>query len=121
MLLPALLALTVVPAGWAKRGPTYLEQVTVVAAFNFPGYAFATKCIKVEISTVDPRYAGAGPSSSAACRKAGTVPDTYAVLARPSRTSLHWKTLFDGNGDPRCGSVPKAVLVDLFHGSTCAG
>ena len=39
VVLLAALALAVAPAGLAKRAPTYLERVTVVAAFNIPGWS----------------------------------------------------------------------------------
>jgi hypothetical protein len=41
----------------AVRAPTYLEKVTIMDAFNTPDRAFASRCVRVIISTVDPRYA----------------------------------------------------------------
>jgi hypothetical protein len=119
VLLVAAFALMLTPAALAKRAPTYLERATAVSAFNVPGYAFATKCIAVQISTANPRFAEVGPSPTA-CRKPGTAPDSYAILVRSSPEALHWRAVFRGNGTPACSAVPENVLVDLLGESECA-
>jgi hypothetical protein len=119
-LLAAAAALASASPAAAKRAPTYLEKMTVVAAFNTPRFAYDDACLSVTISTADPRYAEAGPSDNKACRKAKAVPDWYELFRRSSPASLHWTHIFSGNGTPSCKTVPPRVMVDLVDYGGCS-
>jgi hypothetical protein len=105
----------------AARSPTYLERVTIMDVYNVPGRSFASKCVRILVSTADPRYAKlTGPSKPIpACVQAGEVGDGYVVFRRPSRRSLHWRDLVEASDPPCHFRIPAAVLRDLFPTFTC--
>lgn len=103
----------------ASRGPTYLERVTMMDAFNVPGRSFSSRCVRIVVSTVDPRYAMVtSPRRPVqACVDAGEVGDGYALFRRPTRKSLKWRNIGEGSETP-C-FLPAAVRRDLFPSSSC--
>jgi len=105
----------------AARAPTYLEKVTIMDAFNIPGRSFSSRCVRIVVSTVDPRYAYATSPMHPprACTQAGQVGDGLAVLRRSSRTSLRWRDIFEGEGVPCI--VPPNVRRDFFRTTKCGG
>lgn len=119
----SLAVLAVAPAASATRGPTYLERVTIMDAFNIPGRSFSSKCVKILVSTADPRYAMlTGPSPTpAACQRAGEVGNGYVVFARVSKTALRWRIVTESSwADPAPCSLSRAARVDLFRSAKCA-
>src|SRR4029453_955781 len=102
------------------RAPTYLEKVTIMDAFNTPGRAFPSRCVRIVVSTVNPRF----PLLTSpirpphACVQAGAVGDGFVFFRRTSRTALHWRDIFEGSDTPPC-SVPVAVRRDLLHSASC--
>jgi hypothetical protein len=74
----------------AARAPTYIEKVTIVDAFNKPGRSFASKCVRIVVSTAYPRYAKVVSPARypAACLKSGEAGDGFALPARPLSRSL---------------------------------
>ena len=105
----------------AARAPTYLEKVTIMDAFNIPGRSFSSRCIRIVVSTADARYAyvtsPAHPSK--ACTQTGQVGDGLAVFRRSSRSSLHWRDVFEGEGVPCI--LPPSVRRDFFRTTRCGG
>jgi hypothetical protein len=105
----------------AARAPPYLEKVTIMDAFNIPGRSFSSRCVRIVVSTVDPRYAyvtsPAHPPK--ACTQAGQVGDGLAVFRRASRTSLQWRDVFEGEGVPCI--LPQNVRRDFFKATRCGG
>lgn len=116
------LVVTVAGAGGAARAPTYLERATVMDAFNKPGRALSSTCVRIVVSTVDPRYAivAMPVRPKPVCVRAGEVGDGYALFRRATRTSFRWKSLGRGSDPPclRFPSLPRAVVRDLF-GTSC--
>jgi hypothetical protein len=104
----------------AARPPTYLERVTIMEAFNFPGRSFASKCVRIRVSSVDPRYAMiTGPIRVPRdCSQAGEVGDGYALLRRTTPKGLRWRRLTQGSDMPPCG-IPARVRADLFGTADC--
>jgi hypothetical protein len=104
----------------AARAPTYLEKVTIMDAFNQPGRAFPSRCVRVVVSTVDPRYAllTSPVRRPRACVQAGAVGDGFVFFRRAKRTALRWRDIFEGSDTPPC-SVPAAVRRDLLQSSAC--
>lgn len=124
-LFTALIVLAVVAAqglsaAWAARAPTYLEQVTIMDAFNTPGRSFASKCVRIRVSTVDSRYAilGSPLRIPAACRAAGQVGDGFVLFVRSTPAALRWRDIFEGSESPPC-KVPRTVLRDLLGSASC--
>jgi len=105
----------------AARAPTYLEKATIMDAFNIPGRSFSSRCVRIVVSTVDPRYAYVTSPARPlkACTQAGQVGDGLAVFRRPSRTSLHWRDVFEGEGVPCV--LPPNVRRDFFKTTKCGG
>lgn len=105
----------------SARAPTYLERVTIMDAFNKPGRSFAARCVRIVVSTVDPRYAKlVSPLRPVrACVQAGEVGDGYVLFRRPTRRSLHWRDLVEGSESPPCGRLPAPVMRDLFPSTNC--
>ena len=129
LLVPAAVAATallvpVTPAGAAgsARAPTYLERATLMDAFNKPGRAVSSTCVRIVVSTVDPRYAivTMPVRPKPVCVRAGEVGDGYALFRRANRRSLRWRSLGRGSDPPclRFPSLPRAVVRDLF-GTSC--
>jgi len=104
----------------ASRAPTYLERVTIMDAFNVPGRSWASKCVLIEVSTADARYAlVSSPSKpAAACVRAGQVGNGFVLLLRSTATSLRWRNIFEGSFSPPC-SLPQAVRRDLLGSTRC--
>jgi hypothetical protein len=115
----AALAVQATPAS-AARAPTYVEKTTIMDAFNMPERAFASKCVRIIVSTVDPRYAmlTSPRRIPADCRKAGQVGDGFVVFRRATRSALRWRIVSEGS-EPPC-SVPRKVRLDLFRGAFCS-
>lgn len=117
------LALTcAVDTALAARAPTYIEKVTIMDAFNKPGRSVASKCVRIFVSTADPRYAKLTSPARypAACLKSGETGDGYVIFRRTTRRSLHWRNIVEAS-DPPCLTplkLPTGVLHDLFPG-TC--
>lgn len=103
----------------ARRAPTYTERVTIMDAFNIPGRSFASKCVRILVSTVNPRYAMlTGPGRIPGdCRRAGQVGDGFVFFRRSTLTALRWRNISEGSEAP-C-SVPRAVRIDLFGSAVC--
>lgn len=108
------------PRAEAKRAPTYIERVTIMDAFNIPGRSFASKCVRILVSTVNPRYAMlTGPVQIPAdCRQAGQVGDGFVFFRRPTPTALRWRNISEGSEAPCV--VPRSVRIDLFGSSACS-
>ena len=108
----------------AARAPTYIEKVTIMDAFNKPGRSFASRCVRIVVSTADPRYAKVVSPARypAACVKSGETGDGYVLFRRATRRSLHWKDILEAS-DPPClvtgFRLPAAVLRDLFPRVSC--
>jgi len=105
----------------AARSPTYLEKATIMDAFNIPGRSFSSRCVRIVVSTVDPRwaYVTSPAHPSKACTQAGQVGDGLAVFRRSSRTSLRWRDAFEGEGVPCV--LPANVRRDFFKTTKCGG
>jgi hypothetical protein len=105
----------------AARSPTYLEKVTIMDAFNIPGRSFSSKCVRIVVSSVDPRwaYVTSPAHPPKACTQAGQVGDGLAVYKRSSRMSLHWRDVFEGEGRPCV--LPANVRRDFFETTKCGG
>jgi len=103
----------------AARQPTYLERATIMDTFNTPGRSFSSRCLRIVVSTVNPRYATAtSPLRPVkACVKAGEVGDGYVLFRRENNSSLHWRNVGEGN-DPPC-VLPAPVRHDLFPAAVC--
>jgi hypothetical protein len=87
-----------VGAAEAARAPTYLEKVTIMDAFNVPGRSLTSRCVRIVVSTVDPRYAylTSPIHTPKACSQAGEVGDGVVVFRRPRPAALHWRDIFEG-------------------------
>jgi hypothetical protein len=109
-----------VSSAQAARAPTYVEKATIMDAFNVPGRAFPSACVRIVVSTVDPRYAMLTSPRviPKACSKAGAVGDGYVVFRRATPTALRWKDIFEGSSGAPC-SLPAAVRKDLLGSSSC--
>jgi hypothetical protein len=114
-----LLAWAVEPAV-ASRAPTYLERVTIMDTFNIPGRSFSSKCVRIVVSTVDPRYAmlTTPARQPRACVRGGEVGNGFVLFRRSSRTSLRWRNIREGNAVP-C-FLRRAVRRDLFGTTFCS-
>jgi hypothetical protein len=104
----------------AARAPTYLERATIMDTFNIPGRSFSSRCVKILVSNVNPRYAMlASPARpSRACRDAGQVGDGFVFFLRATKTALRWRNIGEGSDVP-C-SIPQNVRVDLLRTRACA-
>jgi hypothetical protein len=103
----------------AARSPTYTELVTIMDAFNEPGRSWASRCAKIVVSTVDPRYARLTIRRPLvrACVRAGEVGDGYVVYRRADPRALRWRELYEASDPPRFikpRPMPHAVCADLF-------
>ncbi|HSR92278.1 MAG TPA: hypothetical protein VLK88_13305, partial [Gemmatimonadales bacterium] len=94
-----LLAVVGVSPGLAARAPTYLEKVTIMDAFSMPGRAFPSRCVRIVVSTVDPRYAllSSPIHRPQACVQAGAVGDGFVLFRRTGKAALHWRDIFEGS------------------------
>lgn len=103
----------------ARRAPTYIERVTIMDAFNIPGRSFASKCVRILVSTANPRYAMlTGPVRIPGdCRRTGQVGDGFVFFRRSTPTALRWRNISEGSEAP-C-SVPRGVRIDLFGSAAC--
>ena len=118
--LVSLVVLSAVPASaMAARGPTYLEKVTIMDAFNIPGRSFSSKCVRIVVSTVDPRWAivTSPIHTPKACVQAGEEGNGWSLYHRANPSALHWAHVDDGDGDP-C-QLPAAPRRDIFKTTTC--
>jgi hypothetical protein len=120
-----MLVMTVAGGVWAQqasaqRAPTYLERVTIMDAFNQPGRSFASRCVRVIVSSADPRYAMVTSPIRypKICLQNGETGDGYALFRRASRSSLVWRNIGEGSDFP-CGLLPPTPLRDLFPTATC--
>jgi hypothetical protein len=119
-----MLAMTVVVANAQsasdRRAPTYLERVTIMDAFNQPGRSFASRCVRVIVSSADPRYAMVTSPNQypKICLQTGETGDGYALFRRGTRSSLVWRNIGEGSDFP-CGHLPPPVLRDLFPTAAC--
>jgi hypothetical protein len=111
----------IVAGAQAARTPTYIEKVTIMDAFNIPSRAFSSRCVKITVSTVDPRYAllTSPRRPPKACVSAGQVGDGYVLFRRASATGLQWRDIFEGSDFPPC-SLPVPVRRDLLGSAKCA-
>lgn len=113
--LAALVGLAWVASSAAAGRPTYVEKATIMDAFNVPGRSFPSECVRIRVSTVNPRYAILTPPRHYphACVKAGDVGDGFVFFKRKSRHALHWRDLVEGSG--YCpAKIPRAVGRDLL-------
>jgi hypothetical protein len=108
------------PAG-ASRPPTYLEKISIMDAFNVPGRAFASSCVRIVVSTVDPRWAivTSPIRPPKACVSSGEEGNGFALYRRATAGAIHWTHIVDGDTVP-C-QPPPAVRRDLFKTVTCRG
>lgn len=107
-------ALCTEPADAARR-PTYIEKVTIMDAFNVPGRSFASRCVTIRVSTVNPRYSILRPRRNPprACVKAQEVGDGFVFFKRRTTRAHHWRDVLEGSGFcPK--SIPRRVRVDLL-------
>jgi hypothetical protein len=104
----------------AKRSPTYIERVTIMDTFNVPGRSFASKCVRILVSTANPRYAmlTSPVRIPADCRRAGQVGDGFVIFARATSAAVRWRNVSEGSGEPPC-KVPRNVRIDLFGSGAC--
>lgn len=116
------LGLTAIAAGLAAsaapaaRAPSYLEKVTIMDAFNIPGRSWPSRCVEIRVSTADPRYAlvTSPAKPPRACVRHNDAGNGFAILKRATRTILHWRDIYEGEGrDRQFCSVPAAVRRDL--------
>lgn len=119
VLLAILSATAVTSNAEAKRAPTYVERATIMDAFNIPGRSFSSRCVRILISTVNPRYAmlTAPVRIPGACRQAGQVGDGFVFFRRSSPTALRWRNIAEGSEAPCV--VPRSVRVDLLGSALC--
>src|SRR5262245_34517413 len=91
-----------VGASEAARAPTYIEKIAIMDAFNIPGRAFASKCVKIVVSTVNPRYAylTSPTHPPSVCVQAGQQGNGVVVFHRSSPAAVHWRRVFEGEGVP---------------------
>ena len=119
-LLLALIAMLIAasPAA-ARRSPTYLEKISIMDAFNIPGRAWSSRCVRILVSTVDPRWAYVTTPIHIpkACRDTGEEGNGWSLYHRGVAGSIHWTHVVDGDGVP-C-QPPAAVRRDLFGTSQC--
>jgi hypothetical protein len=118
--LALLLALGMTSVAEARRAPTYIERVTIMDAFNIPERSFASKCVRILVSTANPRYAmvTSPVRIPADCRRAGQVGDGFVVFVRSTPSAVRWRNLSEGSGEPPC-KVPRNVRIDLFGSGAC--
>jgi hypothetical protein len=112
-------AATLAAPAAASRPPSYLEKISIMDAFNIPGRSFSSRCVRIVVSTVDPRwaYVTSPRHTPKACVQAGEEGNGWSLYHRGSRSSIHWTHVVDGDGVP-C-QPPAAVRRDLFGSSTC--
>ena len=105
----------------AARPPTYVEKVTIMDAFNIPGRAFASSCVKILVSTVDSRWAmlTSPAKPPKVCSQNGQVGDGFVILSRVTKTSLRWLLRFEGSSEAAPCFVPRAVRADLTKNPAC--
>jgi hypothetical protein len=105
----------------SSRAPTYIERVTIMDAFNKPGRSVASRCVRIVVSTADPRYAilSSPRKYPQACVAAGEVGDGYALFRRQTRRSLRWRDIGEASDPPCDFKLPAAVLRDLFPRVSC--
>jgi hypothetical protein len=103
----------------AARAPSYLERVTIMDAYNVPGRSVASRCVRIVVSTVDPRYAmlTSPLQYPQACLRANETGDGWAFFRRSTRRSLHWRDIRE-QSDPPCW-LPARVLHDLLPQIKC--
>jgi hypothetical protein len=109
------IATVVADAASTARRPTYLEKVTIMDAFNVPGRSFASRCVRIRVSTVNRRYAILVPPRHPpkSCTRTGQVGDGFVFFKRRSKHALHWRDIVEGSGYcPR--SIPRRVGRDLL-------
>lgn len=111
-------AVAAVPA-MARRSPTYLEKISIMDAFNVPGRSWSSRCARIVVSTVDPRWAYVtGPFHiPKSCLDAGEAGNGWSLYHRGTPTSIHWAHVVDGEGVP-C-QPPAVVRRDLFGSTHC--
>lgn len=116
-----LASLAAVPAASAARPPTYVEKVTIMDAFNIPGRAFASSCVKILVSTVDARWAmlTSPAKPPKVCVQNGQVGDGFVILSRATKTSLRWTLRFEGSSEAAPCFVPRKVRADLLKNPAC--
>ncbi len=86
-------------------------------AFNVPGRSWPSRCVKIRVSTADSRYAlVTSPSKPPqACVRDHDAGNGFAIFKRATRTALHWRDVYEGEGrDRRVCSIPAAVRRDLL-------
>jgi hypothetical protein len=113
-------ALAVPGAALAARPANYLERATIMDTFNVPGRSFASRCVRITVSTVDPRWAmlRAPARVPHTCINAGEVGDGFVLFLRAGPRALRWRDVFEGSDRPPC-RVPRAVRRDLFGTAAC--
>ena len=120
MLIAVVLLLTcAVGVSEASRAPTYIEKVAIMDAFNVPGRSWPSRCVRIVVSTVDPRYAYlVGPDRPPqVCIRAKEVGNGLVVFRRASRTAIHWRDILEGEGVPCI--LPPPVRQDFFGTTKC--
>jgi hypothetical protein len=104
----------------ASRAPTYLEKISLMDAFNIPGRSLASRCVRIVVSTADPRWAivTSPVHPLRACVDAGEVGDGFALYRRPGPAAIHWRRVVEGSGNVPC-QPPPPVRLDLFGSAKC--
>lgn len=101
----------------AAREPGYLEKATIMDAFNVPGRSWPSRCVKIRVSTANPRYAlvTSPAKPPQACVRHNDVGNGLAIFKRATRTAVHWRDIYEGEGmDRHFCSIPAAVRRDLL-------
>jgi hypothetical protein len=120
VVLCAIVAVVAAVAASAARPPTARERAAIMLVFNQPGRSFAAKCVRIRVSTVNPRWAMlTGPRSiPQECIETGQVGDGFVIFKRPSRLSQRWRNVYEGSEFPPC-SIPVGVRRDLLGTTRC--
>ena len=117
----AIVAVLAAVGAWAARPPTAAERAAIMLVFNQPGRSFAAKCVRIRVSTVNPRWAMlTGPRRiPQECIETGQVGDGFVIFRRPSGLSQRWRNVHEGSEFPPC-SVPVEVRRDLLGTARCS-
>jgi hypothetical protein len=113
----AIVAGSAAAAALATRAPSYLEKVSIMDAFNVPGRSWPSRCVKIRVSTVNSHFAlvTSPTKPPPACVKDNEVGNGFVIFKRATRTALHWRDIYEGEGrDHQVCSIPAAVLRDLL-------
>jgi hypothetical protein len=103
----------------AARPPTAAEKAAILLVFNEPGgRAFAAKCVRIRVSTVNRRWAmlTTPRRPPRACVESGQVGNGFVFFRRTATGG--WRIVYEGSDLPPC-SIPRPVRRDLLGTAEC--